>query len=267
MQIVGEKIIGTRKSVAQAIAKRDVELIQDLATRQANAGSAWLDIHAGTHPDQETDDLIWLINTIQAVVDIPLCLDSANPQALAVAVDVVDKTPMINSINGEPERLQGILPIIAANDCKVIALAMDDKEIPKTCAARMKVIRKVIQATRGHGVPDGNVYFDPLAMTIATNNDSALTTLETLRSIRTEFPNTHTIMGLSNISFGMPARAHINRAFLTLALAAGLDSAILDPLDNKLRAGLLSAELVLGRDRHCLNYTRAYRAGVFDKGK
>jgi 5-methyltetrahydrofolate--homocysteine methyltransferase len=265
MEIIGEKINGTRKRVGQAIAEKDADFIRDLARSQAEAGSTWLDVNAGTHPDHEPDDLVWLINTVQAVVDTPLCLDSANPQALAAAIKAVNKTPMINSISGEPQRLAGVLPLAAGHGCPVIALAMDGKKIPQTSAARVDVIHQVLAATRAAGVPDAQVYVDPLAMTIGTNVQSGLIFCDTIRAVRAAYPDVHFTAGLSNISFGLPARSYINRAFLTLALAAGLDCAILDPLDQELRATLLAAELVLGRDRHCLNYTRAYRAGVFNK--
>jgi cobalamin-dependent methionine synthase I len=264
MKIIGEKINGTRKSVAKAIAERDTDYIKDLALKQTEAGVEWLDVNAGTHPSQEPDDLIWLINTVQSVVDTPLCLDSANPKALSIAVRAVDKTPMINSISGEPERLQGILPIVAENGCEVIALAMDGKKIPETSEKRLAVIHKVMQATREAGIPDEKIYVDPLTMTIGTNIQSGLIFLETLRDVQTAYSQVHFAAGLSNISFGLPARSYINRAFLILALQAGLDCAIIDPLDQELKAALLAAELVLGRDRHCLNYVRAYRAGVFN---
>jgi cobalamin-dependent methionine synthase I len=264
MRIIGEKINGTRQRVAEAVAERDGGFIRDLARRQAEAGVDWLDVSAGTHPSQEPDDLVWLIETVQMVTDVPLCLDSFNPKALSVAIEAVNRTPMINSISGEPRRLEGILPLVAEHGCPVIALAMDDKGIPETCERRMEVVRKVMEAARASGVPDGNVYVDPLAMTLATNTDSALITLDTMRAIRREFPDAHLTIGLSNISFGLPARSYINRAFLTLALAAGLDCAILDPLDREMKAALVAAELVLGHDRHCLNYTRAYRAGLFN---
>jgi cobalamin-dependent methionine synthase I len=265
LRIIGEKINGTRQRVAQAIEERNAGFIQDLAVKQAEAGAAWLDVNAGTYLSREPDDLIWLVETIQPVVKVPLCLDSASPQALAAAIQVVEQTPMINSISGEPQRLEGILPLVAGHGCSVIALAMDDKGIPETCKGRMEVVCKVMEATRASGVPDGNVYIDPLTMTLAANTDSALITLDTMRAIRREFPDAHLTMGLSNISFGLPARSYINRAFLTLALAAGLDCAILDPLDCEMRAALVAAELVLGHDRHCLNYTHAYRAGLFNE--
>ncbi len=267
MKIIGEKINGTRKRVAQAIAERDTTFIQNLARKQAEAGSAWLDVNAGTHPKQEPDDLVWLIDTIQAVVDTPLSLDSANPKALAVAIEAVNQTPLINSISGEPDRLEHVLPLVAEYDCRVIALAMDAKKIPESSQARVEVIHKVMAAARVAGVPDKHIYVDPLAMTISTNIQSGQIFLDTMRAIHEAYPDVHFTAGLSNISFGLPARSYINRAFLTLALAAGLDSAILDPLDRELKAALLAAQLVLGRDRHCLNYTRAYRAGVFGKSE
>ena len=265
MKIIGEKINGTRKRVGQAIAERDAEFIRDLAQKQAAAGSAWLDVNAGTHPDREPDDLIWLIEQIQSVVETPLSLDSANPKALKIAIKAVKQTPMINSISGEPERLANILPIVAEHGCPVIALAMDEKKIPETAEKRFEVITKIITEARAHGVPDSSLYFDPLAMTISTNTQSGLIALEVMRRVRQEYPEAHLTIGLSNISFGLPARSFVNRYFLSLAIEAGLDSAILDPLDREIQATILATELVLGRDKHCLNYIRASRKGIFDK--
>lgn len=265
MKIIGEKINGTRKRVAQAIAERDSAFIQDLAKKQAEAGSTWLDVNAGTHPDREPDDLVWLIDNIQSVTDTPLSIDSANPKALQVAIKAVKRTPMINSISGEPERLAGVLPIVAEHGCPVIALAMDEKKIPETSEKRFEVITKIIIAARAHGVPDSNLYFDPLAMTLSTNTDSARIAFEVMRRVRQEVPEAHLTIGLSNISFGLPGRSFVNRYFLGLAIEAGLDSAILDPLDREIQAAILATELVLGRDKHCLNYIRASRKGLFDK--
>jgi 5-methyltetrahydrofolate corrinoid/iron sulfur protein methyltransferase len=264
MRIIGEKINGTRQRVAQAIEERDSTFIQDLAVQQTEAGVSWLDVNSGTRQSREADDLIWLVETIQPVVDVPLCLDSANPQALEAAIRVVEQTPMINSISGEPQRLEDILPLVAKHGCPTIALAMDDSGIPKTCEGRMEVVRKLMETARTQDVPDDHMFIDPLAMTLATNTNSAKITLETMHAIREEFPDVHLTIGLSNISFGLPARSYINRVFLILALAAGLDSAILDPLDRELKAALVAARLVLGKDRHCLDYTRAYRAGLFN---
>lgn len=265
MKIIGEKINGTRKRVAQAIAERDAEFIKDLAQKQAAAGSAWLDINAGTHPSQEPDDLIWLIENIQSVVETPLSLDSANPAALKIAIQAVKRTPMINSISGEPERLANILPIAAEHGCPVIALAMDEKKIPETAEKRFEIIASIRAAAQAHGVPDSNLYFDPLAMTLSTNTQSGMVAFEVMRRVRREYPEAHLTIGLSNISFGLPARSFVNRYFLSLAIEAGLDSAILDPLDREIQAAILATELVLGRDKHCLNFIRASRKGVFEK--
>jgi 5-methyltetrahydrofolate--homocysteine methyltransferase len=265
MKIIGEKINGTRKRVAQAIAERDADFIKDLAQKQCEAGSTWLDVNAGTHPEQEPGDLIWLIENIQSVVDIPLSLDSANPKALEIAIKAVKVTPMINSISGEPERLEKILPLVAEHGCEVIALAMNDKKIPETFDKRMEVVEKVLAATRAAGVADDKVYVDPLAMTIATMNQSAVIACDTIRAVKEKYPQVHFTMGLSNISFGLPARKQVNRGLLMLAMSAGLDSAILDPLDKELQAAIVTTELLLGKDKHCLNYLKASRKGLFDQ--
>ncbi len=267
MKIIGEKINGTRKAVAAAIANRDAEFIQNLAKKQVEGGAHWLDVNAGTHPDREVDDMLWLIDLIQGVTDVPLCLDSANPKALATALSAVKKTPMINSISGEPERLNNVLPIVAQHGCDVIALCMDDKGIPTDVDGRLIVARKLFEATRSAHVPDEKVYVDALVMTIATNTDAGKATLDTIRAIHSEFPQAHISLGLSNVSFGLPVRSLVNRTFLTLAIAAGMDTAIIDPNDRELKAALFATDLLLGYDKHCLNYTRAFRKGLLEPNK
>jgi 5-methyltetrahydrofolate--homocysteine methyltransferase len=155
-----------------------------------------------------------------------------------------------------------VLPLAAEHGCPVIALALDADGIPAGTSGRMAVIERLIEATRAAGVPDSGVYIDPLVMTISTDITSAGTALDTIRAIRAQYPEAHITSGLSNISFGLPARQLVNRAFLTLAMAAGQDSAILDPLDRELRAAMIATELLLGRDRHCRTYTKAFRAGL-----
>jgi cobalamin-dependent methionine synthase I len=264
MKIIGEKINGTRKAVKEAVLSRDATFIEKLACSQAEAGSTWIDVNAGTAAEREGDDLIWLAETVQAVVDKPLCLDSANPAAIAAALPHVKKAPLINSISGEANRLSGVLPLAAQAGGGVIALAMDDKGIPATVDGRLAIVNTLIDATRGAGIPDEQVYVDPLVMTIGASGDAARVALATVRAVKAAFPKVHFTSGLSNVSYGLPVRTLINRAFLTLMLEAGLDSAILDPLDRELRKALLAAEAVLGIDRHCLAYTRAYRAGLLE---
>ncbi len=264
MKIIGEKINGTRKAVKQAVLDRDTEFIQKLAAAQADAGAAWIDVNAGTPTEREPDDLVWLVQTVQAAVTKPLCLDSANSVALAAALPEVKQPPLINSISGEAGRLTGVLPLAAQAQGGVIALAMDDKGIPADVEGRLAIVHRLIGETRGAGIPDEQVYVDPLVMTIGASGSAARVALATVRAVKAEYPKVHFTSGLSNVSYGLPVRTLINRAFLTLMLEAGLDSAILDPLDKELRKALLAAEATLGIDRHCLNYTRAFRAGLLE---
>jgi 5-methyltetrahydrofolate--homocysteine methyltransferase len=267
MKIIGEKINGTRKQVAAAISTRDVDSIRSLAIQQAQAGAHWLDVNAGTHPEREPEDLTWLVQTVQDAVELPLCLDSTNPKALVAGLKEVKRTPLINSISGEPGRLNDILPLAVEHGCEVIALAMDDRGIPATADARLEVIRRIFEATRRAGMRDSNVYIDPLVMTVATNIEAARVTLDVIRATRAAFPDAHVSLGLSNVSFGLPARALINRTFLALALAAGADTALVDPMDRELMASLMATELLLGQDKHCLRYIRAFRAGLLGTTK
>jgi cobalamin-dependent methionine synthase I len=263
MKIIGEKINGTLAPVAKAIEERDAGFIQRLAVRQAEAGSSWLDVNAGTSPEREPDDMTWLVETIQAVVSIPLALDSPNPDALEAGARVVRLAPMINSISGDAQRMGRILPLVTRYGCEVIALAMDERKIPETCEERLEVIERILAATRGAGVQDERVYIDTLAMTVATAALSAVTACETIRMAKGRYPQVHFTLGLSNISFGLPARRQINRCFLVMAMQAGMDCAILDPLDRGLRAAIVTAELLLGEDRNCRGYLRAAREGMF----
>jgi len=264
MQIIGEKINGTRKRVKEAVLSRDVAFIQKLAADQAEAGATWIDVNAGTPTEREPDDLVWLVQTVQVVVEKPLCLDSANPAALAAALPEVKQAPLINSISGEQGRITGVLPLAAQARGGVIALAMDDKGIPATAEGRVAIVERLIALTREAGIPDEQVYVDPLVMAIGASGTAGRVALTTVRAVNAEFPKVHYTSGLSNVSYGLPARSLINRAFVTLMLEAGLDSAILDPLDRELRKAILAAEAVLGIDRHCLNYTRAFRAGLLE---
>ncbi len=258
MKIIGEKINGTINSVKQAIEKRDSDFIQLLAINQAKAGAFWLDVNTGTLPEKEPEDLAWLVEVVQEVSDLPLCLDSANKEALAHAINKVNKTPMINSISCEPDRLKEILPIASHHNCDVIALTMDETGIPKNAAARLRLTEKIIKATRKAGLLDDKIYIDPLVTALATGTDSGIIAFETMKKIKLEFPKIHFTMGLSNISFGLPERSAVNRTFMTLSMACGLDSAIMDPLDSELTEAIVTTELVLGKDDYCINYTRAF---------
>lgn len=264
MQIIGEKINGTRKRVQTAIEERDADFIASLARRQADAGADWIDLNAGSLPDREIDDLRWLVEIVQGEVDRPLCLDSPNPAAIAAVLPAVRQTPMINSVTGEPGQRDAMLRVIGDSSASVVLLAIGAAGMPQTADDRIEVLSGLVGDARSAGIADTRLYLDPLLMTIATGTSSALMALDTIRRLRAAYPDVHITCGLSNISFGLPGRSLVNRTFLALALEAGLDTAIVDPLDRHLRAALYATDLILGRDRHCLAYTRAFRSGLLD---
>lgn len=266
MKIVGEKINGTLENVKKAVQDRDADTIRKLALGQVEAGSDFLDINAGTPPDREPNDLVWLVNTVQDATDTPLCLDSTNNAAIEAALSQTRQTPLINSISGEPFRLDGTLPLACSRGCPVIALALDEKGIPKDAKGRIAVIRRVMAQTRKAGMADNQVHIDPLASALATENNSGHVTWETMRAVRSEFPEAKFAVGLSNISFGLPARTLVNKVFLALCLAEGLDMAIMDPNDRGLMETLFATQAVLGQDRFCMKYTRAFKAGKIGTG-
>ncbi len=266
MIVIGEKINGTRPDVARAIADRDSDYIASLALCQVDGGARYLDLNAGTHPDQEPADLTWLVEVVQDVTKANLTIDSANPKAILAGIEAAVKLPMINSLSGERARIEGVLPLACRYGTELVVLALDDNGIPKSAEERLNIIRRLVGLTREGGLPDQKLFIDPLITTIATDNTSGITAFETIRLIKEEFPEVHITCGLSNISFGQPNRSLINQAFAPLAIGAGLDSAILDPGDAGLRSVIYAAEMVLGRDPDCQAYAQAHRQGLIGTG-
>jgi 5-methyltetrahydrofolate--homocysteine methyltransferase len=267
MIFIGESINGTRKKVKDAVLRRDTEYIKKIALMQAEAGADYLDINAGTDPDRETEDLLWLIEIVQSVVDTPICIDSSTPSAIKAAIEIVKTVPMINSINGDSQRLLEFLPFIKKKNCPCIALVLDESKsgMPKTIDERMAILETIFCTTRGMGISDDKIYVDPLIMAISTDQQAANLALECIRVIKNTYPNAHITGGLSNISYGMPNRSLVNRTFLTLAMAAGMDSAVVDPTNTELVESLYATELLLGRDRFCRKYTTAYKTNFSKK--
>ncbi|NLL19445.1 MAG: methyltetrahydrofolate cobalamin methyltransferase [Clostridia bacterium] len=267
MLFVGELINGTRSLVKEAVLNRDADYIKGLAKSQTEAGADYLDVNAGTDPERETEDLLWLIDVVQSVVDTPICIDSSTPSAIKEALKAVKSTPMINSINGDPKKLEEFIPIIKERDCPVIALCLDESKsgMPKSVDERMEVLERIMAATRQAGIRDDKVYIDPLILTVATNQNAGNIIFDCIKLIRQEYPETHIIGGLSNISFGLPKRSLINKTFLALAVAAGMDSAIVNPCDRELLEILYATELLLGRDKFCRKYTTAAKEGFVNK--
>lgn len=259
MIFIGEKINGTRSKIKQAVVDRNSEYIKEIATYQTQSGADYLDINAGTDPEREIEDLLWLIDTVQSVVDTPICIDSSTPGAIIKAIDLVNKTPMINSINGDKKRLEDFLPFIKEKDCSVIALALDESKsgMPKTVEERMVVLEDIFKATRKFGISDDKIFIDPLIMSIATDQSAGEIAFNCINTIHQTYPQAHITGGLSNISFGLPKRSLINRTFLTLAVAAGMDCAVVNPSDTDLIESLYATELLLGRDKFCRKYTTA----------
>ena len=262
MIVIGEKINGTREEVARAIRERDAGFFERLALEQANCGADFLDINAGTHPDREPEDMIWLVSTVQKVTDARLVVDSANPKALLAGIKAAKNVPMLNSLSGERNRVEGVLPLASRYNADLVVLALDDSGIPRTAGERLKIIRRLVELTREGGLTDDKLYIDPLVTTIATDSNSGKLAFETIERIKQEFPEAHITCGLSNISFGQPSRSTINQAFAPLAIGAGMDSAIMDPCDMELRGIIYAAEMVLGLDPDCQAYARAHRQGL-----
>lgn len=261
MIIIGEKINGTRKQVAAAIREKDAKFIRELAIYQAEGGANFLDVNAGTSPDREPDDMVWLINTIQEACDLPLCLDSTNAQALTAGLNTVSQAPMINSVSGEKTRIDTVLPLALEHRTNLILLALDDNGIPETVDGRMKIVHKLIDLSVQGGLQENQLYIDPLVTAISTGTENAKLTFETIQTIKFEFPDVNVTAGASNISFGMPLRPVINRYFMAMAIQAGLNSAIINPNDRELSEAIMTGELLMGRDKYCMDFNRAFRAG------
>lgn len=261
MLIVGERINTSRKAISPAVEKRDLRFIQNVARKQAEAGANMLDVNCGTLGEEEPEALAWLVKTVQEAVDLPLCIDSPNPVAVKAALEVHKGLALVNSITAERERFRRLVPIIRDHGSSVVALCMDDDGIPETPEGRLDVARRLMDALAGEGVAPERIYFDPLVRPISTGSESGVIVLETIRALRKDFPGAHVICGLSNVSFGLPARSLLNQAFLLMCMASGLDAVILDPQDSMLMALLLAGEALLARDQFCMNYIAAHRAG------
>jgi 5-methyltetrahydrofolate--homocysteine methyltransferase len=265
MLIVGENINTSRKHIAEAVEKQNAEFIVQVAKSQADAGAHFIDVNAGTFMDQETEFLCWLVETIQQAVDLPLCLDSPNPKALPEALKLHRGEPMINSISLEKDRFSEMLPIVTAQPCRIVALCMAETAMPVTIEDRVQAGAELINRLTAEGVTLENIYIDPLVQPVSVDTHMGNAVLGAIKRIMNDFPGVNTICGLSNISFGLPARRLINRTFLSLCMLQGLSAAILDPTDKHLMANLLSARMILGKDEYCSDFIDAYQNGIINK--
>jgi len=262
MLIVGERLNTSRAAVNEAVERRDTGFVAREARAQVEAGAGLVDVNAGSRRDSEAEDLSWLMRTVQqAVPGVRLCLDSPRPQTLLAVLGLAEKPPLLNSITAESARFQAMAPLLGQRECDVVALAADERGIPKSTPQTLEIARRLVGELEALGVKRERIYVDPVIRAASAEQDAAVTALQSIGRIRQELPGVHVICGLSNISYGLPWRQLVNRTFLALAVQAGLEAAILDPLDAGLAGTLLAAELLLGRDPWCQAYTRAFRGG------
>jgi 5-methyltetrahydrofolate corrinoid/iron sulfur protein methyltransferase len=264
MIIIGELINASRKAIKAAIEAQDAAAIQQAAKDQAEAGADYIDVNAGVFVGKEPEYLKWLVETVQAAVDKPCAIDSPDPAAVEAALAVHKGTPMINSISLEKERYEKLMPIIAGTDMKVIALCMSDKGMPRTVDDRMQIADELVDGLQKNNVKIENIFMDPLVQPISVENTFGVEFINAIEKIVTAYPGIHTACGLSNISYGLPARKFMNQTFMTMAIAKGLDGAIINPLDRRMMASIIAAEALAGKDGFCANYLDAFRAGMFD---
>jgi 5-methyltetrahydrofolate--homocysteine methyltransferase len=264
MIIVGELINASRKAIAEAIRTQDEQAVKKVAVDQKEAGADYIDVNAGVFVGKESEYLQWLVKTVQEATGASCCIDSPDPQAIQDALAVHKGTAMINSISLEKSRFDSLVPVVAGTDLKVIALCMSDDGMPETVGQRLSIADRLINGLVRNNIPIDNIYVDPLVQPIGTNNTFGIEFLNAIEAITKEFKGVHTMCGLSNISFGLPNRKYINQTFAVMAIAKGLDGLIVNPLDQRMMANLITAETMAGRDPYCVNYLNAFRAGKLE---
>lgn len=267
MIIIGEKINGSIPSAAKAIMGKDEAFIRDLALRQTEFGADYIDVCAGTSPDIERETLEWLIDVVQDTVDTPLCIDSTDVELILEMLPRCKRAGMINSVSEEHGKCEKLMPKVADSEWKLVALACDNAGISTDPKVKFEIASTIIDKAKGYGISEDRMFIDPLVTTLSTTGDALLNFNETLKAIKNKYPEAHITSGLSNISYGMPFRKAINQQFLTLAMAAGMDSAIMDPTAPDMRAALYATQALLGQDRHCRKYNNAFRKGIIGPAK
>lgn len=256
--IIGEKINPTgRKKLAAALEEGNFDYVRELATNQVAAGADVLDVNVGAPGIDEVAVLPEVVKIVAGEVAEPLCIDSANHEALAAALAVAPGKPLVNSVTGEEVALAAILPVVKAYDAAVIGLTMDDDGIPNDPEVRLSIAAKILERAAKLGIPTGDVVIDPLVMTVGADSKAGMITLRTIEMIRREL-GVNINLGASNASFGLPDRHVINQAFLGLAIGAGATCAITDPM--KLTGAIRAIDLLLGRDDHSARYIKHWRS-------
>ena len=256
--VVGERINPTgKKRFQQAVREGDVDYILAQGISQADSGAAVLDVNVGVPGVDEPAAMEQVVKGLQSVVSLPLQLDSSNPEALARGLRAYNGKPIVNSVNGEQAVLDRLLPLCKKYGAAVVGLAMDEQGIPKTAAQRVAIAAHIRDEALAAGIPLEDIYIDCLTLTASAQQDDVMTTLEALRACK-ETLGVRTVLGVSNISFGLPCRPYLNTAFLTMAMYAGLDLAIMNPASEEMMGAIDAYNVLSGRDRQSSRYIARY---------
>ena len=260
MIVIGELINGMYKDVARAINNREADIIQHLALDQVKEGASILDVNTGPYSKDPTRDMKWLVETIQAVVEVPLSLDSTKADVIEEGLKLARKRAIINSTSADTDRMDIIFGLAKRYNAQVIGLTMDKSGVPHSKGDRLELAQALVVKAIEYGINTEDLYLDPILLPLNVAQAQAAEVLKSLREIRLLCnPAPQTVFGLSNRSQGIKSRSIINRTFLTMAIANGLTSVILDPLDKKLMDALITAELLLNKNIYCDSFLDAYR--------
>ena len=260
MIIVGERLNSSRRSVLEALNRKDKIYLVDQAKRQENAGASYIDLNTAALLDKEVQTLKWSIPLLQKELRIPLSIDTPNPEAMEAGLKIHKGQALLNSLSGEANRIKAFLPFIKEYKPRIIVLCLDDEGLPETSDKELSIARKMVDLLDKEGVDHKDIFIDPLVRPIGVDQKAGELFLEALEKVKKNLPSVSTIAGVSNVSFGLPRRKSLNRAFLILALQKGLDAAILDPLDRENLAALRSAEALLGKDPSLKDYLAFIRS-------
>jgi len=257
--IIGERINPTgRRKLAQSLEKGEMGLVQAEARAQEAAGASILDVNVGVSGTDEKALMKEALAALAEVTELPLCIDSAKPEVLAAGLEAYPGKALVNSVNGEEAKLKEVLPLVAQHQAAVVALTMDDQGIPSDVATRLAIADTMVNEAAKLGIPLEDIIIDPLAMSVAADDQAGLSALSALAVIRDKLGVNQTI-GASNVSFGLPERKAINATFLAMAVMNGLTCPITDPTVWDIRRTLLLCDLMLGKDEFAMNYIAAYR--------
>jgi 5-methyltetrahydrofolate corrinoid/iron sulfur protein methyltransferase len=260
MFIIGELINGMYSNIALALKKRDKKIVQTCALEQITSGADALDVCCGPASKNPLIDMPWLVEIIQEVTDKPLCLDSSKPKVIEEGLKVAKNKTIINSTTADAEKLEILVPLAKKYRAKLIGITINAKGIPQNKDQRLELAATILTYASEKGFPIEDLYLDPIVMPVNVAQDQINGILETIAELKIiSEPSPKTIIGLSNISQGTKARSLINRTFLTMTVASGLDSAILDPTDKELMDTLITTELILNKNIYCDSYLEAYR--------